>query len=170
MKHWPPNKPRRPDHRRVPAFVPVPLRTRADGWTPERQAAFLGALAETRSVTKAARKVRMARETAYRLRKLPGAESFAAAWDAILGRRTGARRKVTSEERARRALEGLLKPVMYRGRHVGTVEKADNSALLGHLAQLDRATRNIPPDFERSQRFAGLSASHPRLRKWLDRA
>jgi DNA-binding phage protein len=159
MKHWPPQKHRRPDHRRVPAFLPVPLRTRADGWTPARQAAFLGALAETRSVSAAARKVRMARETAYRLRKLPGAESFAAAWDAVLGRVTPGRRKVTPEERARRAIEGLLKPVMYRGKHVATARKADNSALLGHLAQLDRATRNLEPLWGRSQRFTSRSRS-----------
>src|SRR5690606_28978604 len=119
-----------------PAFSPVPTRRRTDGWTPTRQAAFLGALAETRSVAAAARRVRMARETAYRLRKLRGAESFAAAWDTVLGRETSRPRKVTPKERARRAIDGLLKPVMYRGRHVGTTRKADNSALLGHVARL----------------------------------
>ena len=67
-----------PPRRKVPAFVPVPLRARADGWTPLRQAEFLGYLAETRSVAEAARRVNMARETAYRLRDRPGAESFAA--------------------------------------------------------------------------------------------
>ena len=35
---------------RVPAFYPVPTRTRRDGWTVERQADFLGILAETGSV------------------------------------------------------------------------------------------------------------------------
>lgn len=161
MKRYPPKKHRRPGHRRVLAFSPVPLRARADGWTAARQAAFLGALAETRSVSAAARKVRMARETAYRLRKLRGAESFAAAWDAVLGHRTPGQRKVTPEERARRAIEGLLKPVMYRGKHVATARKADNSALLGHLAQLDRATRNIEPLWGRSQRFTSRSPSLP---------
>ena len=47
----------------MPAFVPVPLRTRSDGWTPLKQAEFLGYLAETRSVAEAARRVNMARET-----------------------------------------------------------------------------------------------------------
>lgn len=158
MKRYPPQK-HRPDHRRVPAFSPVPLRTRADGWTPRRQAAFLGALAETRSVSAAARKVRMARETAYRLRRRRGAESFAAAWDAVMRRVTPGRRKVTVEERARRAIHGLLKPVMYRGRHVATVRKADNSALLGYLAQLDRAERRIGKPPGRSQGFAAVSQS-----------
>jgi hypothetical protein len=161
MKRYPRKKHRRPDHRRVPAFSPVPTRTRTDGWTPTRQAAFLGALAETRSVAAAARKVRMARETAYRLRKRRGAESFAAAWDAILGRETPGRRKVTPDERARRAVEGLLKTVMYRGKHVATARKADNSALLGHLAQFDRAMRNLEPPRGRSQRFTRRPPSLP---------
>jgi hypothetical protein len=159
MKRYPPKKQRRFDHRRVPAFSPVPNRQRTDGWTRVRQAAFLGALAETRSVSAAARKVRMARETAYRLRKRRGAESFAAAWEAVLGRETPGRRKVTPEERARRAIEGLLKPVMYRGKHVSTARKTDNSALLGYLAQLDRAARGIEPRRGRSQRFTGCSPS-----------
>ncbi|WP_054530503.1 hypothetical protein [Erythrobacter sp. SG61-1L] len=164
MKHYPRRSPRRARHARVPAFSPVPLRARADGWTPARQAAFLAALAITRCVAKAAQRVKMARETAYRLRARPGADSFAAAWDAVLRRRLrgapeGGRRKVTIEERVQRALFGLLKPVTYRGQHVGTMRKADNSALLGHLARLDRAS--LPPrdGGGRSQGFAGLSAS-----------
>ena len=160
MKRWPKQRP--PDHRRVPAFVPVPLRERSDGWTPRRQANFLGALAETRSVTAAARKVRMARESAYRLRKAPGGESFAAAWDAALGCHFG-NRKFTVEERARRALEGLLKPMMYRGKHVATARKADNSALLGHLAQLDRAAGDAGPRRGKSHSFGSDSASLSRL-------
>ena len=158
MKRYPPPKPAR--HLRVPAFVPVPTRARADGWTPARQAAFLAALALTRSVSAAARRVAMARETAYRLRRRKGAESFAAAWDAALGRAAPAKRKVTAEERARRALDGMLKPHFWRGEHVLTVRKADNSALLSHLAQLDRAERAARRDDESSQSFDGRSACH----------
>ena len=157
MKKYPPRRPAH--HARVPAFSPVPLRARADGWTPKRQAAFLAELAITRSVREAARRVGMARETAYRLRAKPGAESFAAAWDFVLGHETPGRRKVTQGERARRALFGLLKPVIYAGKHVGTMEKADNSALLGHLAQLVRAERVAGAALERSHSFAGDKAS-----------
>lgn len=143
MKTYPPIAVRPPRHVRVPAFVPVPLRGRGDGWTALRQAAFLGALAETGSVVAAARRVGMARETAYRLRRKAGAESFAATWDQVAGKVTGGETapkwKVTAEERLQRALVGVLKPVMYGGRHVGAIRKPDNSALLGHLAQLDRA-------------------------------
>jgi hypothetical protein len=122
----------------VPAFAPVRLRARADGWTPVRQAAFLGALAVTGSVGAAARRVGMSRVAAYRLRKRPGAGSFAAAWDKVLRRETAAARKVTRNEEPQRALHGLLKPLIYAGRHVATVWKPDNSALLRYLGAVER--------------------------------
>jgi len=117
----------------VPAFVPVPLRSRRDGWTPRRQADFLGYLAETQSVAAAARSVNMARETAYRLRERPGAESFAAAWDVALGKAKAPRhpsRKVTGDALWHRALWGTLQPRMHAGKYVGTSRKTDVSALL----------------------------------------
>ncbi|PNU04909.1 hypothetical protein [Novosphingobium guangzhouense] len=142
------NRPPRRRHIRVPAFAPVPVRARRDGWTPARQAAFLGALAETGSVDAAARRVGLSRETAYRLRGKPGAGSFVAAWDKVTGKvtakvtgGTAARRKVTPDERAVRAKFGLLKVRMYRGQHVATELKPDNQAILSLLAQLDRAAR-----------------------------
>lgn len=137
-----PPKSARPRHIRVPAFVPVPLRTRVDGWTPLRQAQFLVALARTRSVWQAAAAAGMARETAYRLRGKPGAESFAAAWDAVLGR--NAKRKVTPEELMRRAFDELVRPLVRGGQCVGLARKTDNSALLALLAQLDRSRRHEP--------------------------
>lgn len=127
-----------PPRRTVPAFVPVPLRSRADGWTPLRQAEFLGYLAETRSVAEAARRVNMARETAYRLRAKPGAECFRAAWDAAMGLvegRTPHVSMVTGYELWHRAFHGLLKPVMRGGRYAGTWRKSDTSALLRAVAK-----------------------------------
>lgn len=114
---------------RVPAFNPVPLRYRRDGWTPGRQSDFLGRLAETGSVAAAARHVGMTRESAYRLRDKPGAESFAAAWDSILAQRQSAP-KSTTELLWHRAFYGTLKPVMRGGRHVATRHSPDNDALL----------------------------------------
>lgn len=113
----------------VPAFTPVPLRYRADGWTPMRQADFLGHLAETWCVVRAAAYVGKSRESAYRLRAKPGADSFAAAWDAILAepRRV---RKSTHELLWHRLFYGTLKPVMRGGRHVGTLVSPDNDAVL----------------------------------------
>lgn len=71
----------------VPTFIPVPVRARSDGWTAERQCAFIAALARTGCVGSAAEAAGMSRETAYRLRRRKGAESFAAAWDSILAAR-----------------------------------------------------------------------------------
>src|SRR5690606_19079553 len=81
---------------RVPPFYPVPLRSRRDGWSAEIQARFLALLAVTGSVSDAAERVGMSRNGAYRLRRRPGAESFAAAaawsargWAGRGGRRGG---------------------------------------------------------------------------------
>lgn len=158
MKVYPRARRIAPRHSCVPAFVPVLHRSRRDGWTAARQARFLAALAVSRSVAAAARKVGMARETAYRLRRKAGAESFAAAWARCLGR-AAPRRKVTVEERGVRFRYGLLKPRLFRGNHVATERNVDNSALLGFLAQIDRAgsvARALPA---RSQSFTGDSAS-----------
>ncbi len=157
MKTYP--KPRRARHARVPAFVPVPLRGRADGWTPDRQARFLAALALTGSVREAARRVGMARETAYRLRRRAGAESFAAAWDKATGHNVIGRRKVTPEERVTRAFHGLLKPVIYDGEHVATVRKADNSALLAVLARIAQGEGEAAGMPGRSQGFTARPVS-----------
>ena len=72
---------------RVPAFYPVPTRTRCDGWTIERQADFLGILAETDSVIGAGEAVGISRMGAYQLRARPGAESFAARSRIVVHRR-----------------------------------------------------------------------------------
>lgn len=149
---------RRP-RRHVPAFAPVPLRHRSGGWTPGKQAAFLGFLAATRCVRTAARRVGMSRETAYRLRRKPGAGSFAHAWKVASGENTGPAPKVTPEELRTRAAFGLLKPLLYRGRYVSTVWKADNSALLRYLAQFDRACRDLERECRDEVRLAPRAAS-----------
>lgn len=145
----PPPPPRRAPPRRIPPFHPVPLCERADGWTPARQARFIGYLAQTRSVLAACRKVAMGRESVYRLRKRPGAAGFAAAWDAAMGKPHApvdlASGKSTGLLAEYRLHAGLLQVVMHAGRYVATRCKDDNNALLQHLSQLDRATRNLGP-------------------------
>ena len=133
--------------RRIPCFHPVPVGARADGWTHQRQAAFIGYLAETRSVLAACRKVSMGRESAYRLRKRPGAAGFAAAWDAALGKSHMpvdlSSAKSTGLDAAYRHEHGLLRVIMNAGKLAGIRRKADDSALLQHLARLDRSCRRI---------------------------
>jgi len=65
-------------------FTPVPLKARHDGWLPRVQFGFIVALARGASIDAAASAVGKSRTTAYALRNRPGAESFAAAWDAAL--------------------------------------------------------------------------------------
>jgi hypothetical protein len=63
---------------------------RRDGWTPERQLRFLDALAQCRSVGKAAAFVGMSREGAYRLSNRSDGTLFALLWDRVLGCDPGA--------------------------------------------------------------------------------
>ncbi|HEX7854189.1 MAG TPA: hypothetical protein VF503_10880 [Sphingobium sp.] len=101
----------------VPDFTPVPRkRDRHDGWTPERQRAFLEALADSGSVKHAARSVRMSSEGAYYLRRQPGAEEFAAAWQAALDH--GVRR--LEDIALDRAINGVEVPVYSYGKLIGT--------------------------------------------------
>ena len=140
MTHDSPSAQRRPRRMpRVPPFYPVPTRTRRDGWTVQRQADFLGMLAETGSVMGACEAVGMSRKSAYTLRARPGAESFAAAWDAALG---APLRKVTVTDLPFLAYHGLIRPVLFRGRYRGASRKPDNSALLRLFGRLDRMARD----------------------------
>ena len=138
----PESPPSWPAYARVPPFLPVPLRARADGWTPERQAGFIGLLAETGSVAEAARRVGMTRESAWRLRRRVGAESFAHAWDAIQALWRGApmpQRKITLDELPDHAFEGPYVVHMRRRRFVRAQREPSVSALLRHLGRLDAA-------------------------------
>jgi hypothetical protein len=113
----------------------VSLRSRRDGWTVKRQTDFLGMLAETGSVLGACEAIGISRKSAYRLRARPGAESFAAAWDAALGAPV---RKVTVDDLPFLARHGLIRLKFFRGRYRGASQKPDVSALLRLCGQLDR--------------------------------
>ncbi len=146
--------PRQPSHNRPrrsrpPHFTPVQLRARCDGWTPDVQCAFLAALYLTGSVSAAAHRVGRSRATAYALRKRPGAESFAAAWDHVLAgpaepgcppqrrRKVADWRKLTLKDVIWRHRIGLWRPIIYRGKMRGIARKPDNSALLRIISRLD---------------------------------
>ena len=140
MKIWPKPAPPRPQPlRRLPAFHPVPLASRKDGWTVARQAQLIGFLAETRCVIEACRRVGMGRESAYRLRARPGAAGLAAAWDAALGKPHEpvdlGSTKSTGLSADQRHKAGLIVVITYRGKFVRHYEKVDGSALLQLLAQ-----------------------------------
>lgn len=111
-------------------FQPVPrARPRHDGLTPERQAAFIDALEDLGSVAAAARSVGVSPDTAYKLRRQPGAEAFAAAWEAALAR--GVRALVDAS--MERAIRGVPVPVMYRGRKVAERRQFDEKLAMFHM-------------------------------------
>lgn len=149
MKQYPSRlAPPQSPHRRIPAFYAVPGKARADGWTPPRQAEFIGHLAETRSVSLAAQRVGMARETAYRLRRRKWAGSFCAAWDVAVGhaiesilKSHTASPKVTLAELEWRIATGRWQIILHSGRYAGVRRKADNSALLQLSEMLGLASR-----------------------------
>lgn len=114
----------------VPDFDPAPLRARRDGWTPERQRAFIQWLAKGLRPGRAAARVGMSRKSAYALRSRRGSEGFAAAWDAAVA--IAARRRIedrTPDDFAR-AVEGVLRPVRHRGRILAWDRRFDNAALI----------------------------------------
>ena len=118
-------------------FTPVPrLRARRSGWTEARQRGFIAALARCGSVSAAAKHVGMTPRTAYKLLDCPGAESFAAAWDAAIDQ--GFARVET--DALDRALNGSFVPIYRRGK-LSRVEHRRNDRLA--IALLSGKDKNI---------------------------
>jgi hypothetical protein len=135
---------------------------RADGWTAERRIAFLEALAAGHKVTAAARHVGMTPQGARKLRRR--APEFARVWD-----ETFAFLAAELEESAlHRAIHGSERPMMSRGRQVGTRIHYHDRLALQLLAVRDpmtyaplhqraawlKATACVPGDQALSQNMA----------------
>ena len=111
----------------LPPFTPVPRQCeRHDGWTPERQLAFIEALADTGSVAAACKAVNMAQRGAYFLRRQPGAETFRKAWEAAL--QLGVQR--IEDVVMDRALNGVEEPLYSYGKLVGTRTRYNDRLLM----------------------------------------
>ena len=123
------------------AFAPVPVKPRRDGWTPERQVAFILRLALLGGVAAAAKAVGMSRESAYRLRQHPGAASFAAAWDKAQGWGRGRAADLGMD----RAIHGEKRGVYYRGRKVGEYVRHDNRLIIAALNRMPPAPADPDP-------------------------
>jgi hypothetical protein len=123
------------------AFTPVVTIVRHDGWTPDRQRKFISALEAIGSVAPAARAVGMSKQSAYALRKRPGAESFAQAWDIALQMGQDRAFDIVMD----RAMHGVIVPRFYRGRCIGTIHRWDSRLLLAAL-------RETAPPFPASER------------------
>lgn len=125
---------------------------RRNSITPERQRAFIAALAATGIVTQAAREIGASLEALYRLRNAPGAEGFAAAWELALDRGI-ARLEDCALERALLGEERLI----VRGGEVVARWRHFNNALLMFLLRQRRTARYA----SENAIFARLRPGHP---------
>jgi hypothetical protein len=117
----------RQDRPPLPGFDPVPRKSaRHDGWTPDRQKAFIEALADTGSVSRAAAMVNMSAEGAYYLRRQPGADGFRRAWEAALDYGVARMKDIAFE----RAVEGYLVPCFVGGKLIGWRRKYNDRLLM----------------------------------------
>ena len=108
------------------AFAPfIHAAPRRNSITPDLQRRFVGTLAATGIVTQAARSIGKSMEALYKLRARPGAEGFAAAWDAALER--GVQR--LEDCALERALQGTPTPIVSSGKLLGVWHKPDNGLL-----------------------------------------
>ena len=96
-------------------FDPVPVRPRRDGWTVEKQFAFIEALAQTGVVEEACRRVGMSRTSADKLRVRPLAAAFRRAWEAAVDYSL----HLIEEDAFTRARRGVARPIFYKGEQVG---------------------------------------------------
>lgn len=122
----PPRAPRRSPRLKAvpsaaPACVPGDARIRADGWGLDRQTAFLRALSATHSVTEAAKSVGRSRQSAYRLRSRLKGQPFDLAWEVAFHHSFD----VLAHAALERALNGVERPVFYKGEQVGSYRRFD---------------------------------------------
>lgn len=136
-------------------WVPVRRKARLDGWSPEKQRLFIATLADTGSVTKAARAVGMSTKSAYELRRQPDAAGFAQAWASAI--RQGMNRLI--DVCLERALEGTEQPIYDRegrviGHRVKHHERMAMFLLRAHMPELFR-------DAHRADRSKGEALPPP---------
>jgi hypothetical protein len=113
-------------------FAPYVHRApRGNSITPARQRAFVAELAACGIVTQAARAVGVSLEALYKLRNRPGAEGFAAAWEAAIDRGMARLEDCALE----RAIVGEERPVVRGGKVVATYTRHDTALLIFLLRQ-----------------------------------
>jgi hypothetical protein len=118
-----------------PSFQPVPVKSRHDGWTAERQRAFIAALAETGCVSEACAEVGITPRSAYRLREHPRAAAFRDAWDHANSMATARLTALAFE----RAVHGSVERIYRGGELVEERHKTSDRLLMWLIAHLDPA-------------------------------
>jgi hypothetical protein len=96
-------------------FQPVPVRHRHDGWTIERQIAFLEKLSDCGTMSEACKHVGMSRESLRKLRQHVHGRTFRDACEAAMDCACADLEESAHE----RAKKGVARPVFYKGEQVG---------------------------------------------------
>lgn len=147
---------------------PVPRRPRRDGWTPDVQRKFIEVLADTGLVSAAAHAVDMSEQSAFRLRRAPGGESFARAWEAA----TSAAATRLIDVAFTRAIDGVDMPVFDRdGCRIGSKRQYSDRLMMfllrayrpdrfRHAHRDERAASEAPPPRDLPV-AAAIQAMHP---------
>jgi hypothetical protein len=125
---------------------------RRNSITPDRQRAFIAALAATGTVTQAARSIGASLEALYKLRHRPGAEQFSAAWDLAIERGIGRLEDCALEL----AIAGEELPIVSAGKLLGTYRKHNFGHIRFVLSQR-RAARWSAQGAD----YAALKPGHP---------
>ena len=134
-------------------FEPVPLRARNDGWTVDKQYAFIEALAETGIVEEACRRVGMSRTSADNLRRRPCGVHFRRAWEVAVDY---ALYRI-EEDAFTRSRRGVARPIFYKGEQVGEWRHHDERLTMFLLRSrrpqrygkwIDRMIAPDPDDFD----------------------
>ena len=137
-----PRSPRSANLRAVPATAAPDAPTRVDGWSLDKQAAFLRALSATHSVSEAAKSVGRSRQSAYRLRSRLKGQPFDLAWEVAFHHSYD----VLAHAALDRALNGVEVPVFFQGEQVGSYRRYDERLT---VALLGRFTMGGNPAFGR---------------------
>ncbi len=158
----------------LPGFDPVPVRYRVDGWTPERQRAYVEHLAETLCPETAASLVGMSAQSVRRLRRRPGAEGLNAACDAALRKGLSERGRAALIDEA---VNGRLVRRFYHGELISEerirsprlllalIEKAESLFAGPGAAESESIAADWDPSMERLE-SGGLDGGY---RLWRDR-
>lgn len=125
---------------------------RRNSITPDRQRAFIAALAATGIVTQAARQIGASLEALYRLRHQPGAEGFSEAWEMAIDRGIARLEDCALE----RAIQGEERVIMSQGAVVARWTRYDTSLMQFLLRQRRSGRWN-----SEGAHFANLRPGHP---------
>lgn len=119
-------------------FAPaVRKRERRDGWTPERQREFIETLADTGSVSTAARMVGMSESGAYQLRRSLQGQAFAYAWERAVHQASRRLADIAFE----RAVNGVEEPVFDKDGQCRYIRRKYNDRLLMFLLRSHNPTQ-----------------------------